>query len=72
MEECHAEFGLFKDHGSSPSSPPYCGCDVVISDRFVELVDVCPNDPYRFAYVSISAMDLSVQMLIWLKIYHLA
>ena len=50
MGEHHAEFGLFKDHVSSSSSFAYCGCDLVVSNEFVELIDVCLNDPYELNY----------------------
>ena len=50
--EDHAEFGLYEDYKLSPSSLPCCGCDLVDSDKFMELVDVCQNDPHEFNYVS--------------------
>ena len=30
------EFGLFKDHEFSPSSFPWCGCDLVVSSEIEE------------------------------------
>jgi len=42
-----AEFGLFLDHESYPSSFP-CGCDLVISIEIAQLFDVCLNDPHEF------------------------
>ena len=53
LGERHAEFGLFKNHKSFLSSLPCCGCDMVVSDGFVKLIDVYPNDPHEFDYVSI-------------------
>jgi len=49
----HLEFGVSRDHESSPSSLLCCGFDVVASNKFIELVDACPNVPYVFAYVFI-------------------
>jgi len=40
MGEHHAKFDLFKDHESSPSSLPCSGCDVIVFDEFVKLIDV--------------------------------
>jgi len=56
--EYHAEFGLFKDYDCSLSSLACCGCDVVISDDFIQLIDVCRNDPHEFDYVSTEGYGL--------------
>ena len=47
MEEYHAEFGLFKDHESSLSFF-CCECDVIVSDKLMEFIDINPNDPQYF------------------------
>jgi len=52
MREHYAEFGVFKGHESSPLSLPCCGCDMVISSKIVESLDVCQTDPNEFDYVS--------------------
>jgi len=45
--EHHVEFVLFKDHNSSVSC---CGCDAILSNNPMELIDVSPNNPQHFAY----------------------
>ena len=54
--EYHVEFGLFKDHESCCSSFSCYGCDVVVFEEFLELVEVHSNDPYKLHYVSLRAM----------------
>mgnify|MGYP001132925556 CR=1 FL=1 len=56
--EHHAEFGLFKGHESYLFFLPCCGCDVIVSDDFVELIDVSPNDPPESDYVSTEGHEL--------------
>ena len=67
--EHHAEFGLFKEYEFSSSAFPYCRCDVLASEKAVDLVDVFPNDSYMLDYIS---FDLIVRRWIWLKAYNLA
>jgi len=41
-----------RGHESSSSSFSYCGCDVVVSGEFVEVFEICPNDPYELNCVT--------------------
>ena len=43
--EYHDEFGLFKDHESSHCSFPYCECDEILFDTFVNLIHESSNYP---------------------------
>ena len=48
MGENHAKFGLFKNCESFPSIVSCCGCEVIVLDEHVNLIDICPNDPPSF------------------------
>jgi len=48
----HAKFGLFKDHKSSLSSFSCWGCDVIVFDKSMELIDRSINHPLVFYYES--------------------
>ena len=43
-------FGLFKDCESLPYTFSCYGCEEVVLDEYVNLLDVCPNDPPSFDY----------------------
>jgi len=62
VREHHAEFGLFKDHESFPSSFAYCGCDVLLSNNTMKVVDACSNDPHEINYVSAEGHGLDCAM----------
>jgi len=46
--EHHAEFGLFKEFDSSPSTFSCCGCEIIDSDEPMDVVDMTLNDPSSF------------------------
>jgi len=46
--EHHAEFGLFKDFESSPSTFSCCGCEISDSDEPMDVLDMTLNDPSNF------------------------
>ena len=48
MGEHHAEFDLFKDFESSPSTLSYYGCDTLTFDCPESLQLESPNDPLIF------------------------
>ena len=48
VAEKHAEFGLFKDLESSPSTFSCCGCEVVDSDKPVSMLEITQNDSSSF------------------------
>jgi len=68
MGEHYVEFGLLKDHEFSHSFLLCCGCDVVVFDDFVELIDMPHNDPHKCDYVSTQGL----QRWILLTVFHLA
>ena len=45
MREHYAEFDLFKGHESSYSSLSCGGCDIIVSDTPMKLIDKHSNDP---------------------------
>jgi len=46
--EHHAEFGLFKDFESSPSTFSCCGCEIVDFDKPMYIIDMIMNEPSSF------------------------
>ena len=60
--EHHTEFGLNKDHESFPLSSTCCGYDLVASSEIMELFNVCPNNPHKFAYVCPEGYGLDCTM----------
>jgi len=51
-EENHVEFGLFNDCESSPSIFSCCGCEAIILNEHVNILDIHSNDPPIFYYAS--------------------
>ena len=50
VRQNYAKLSVFKDHDFSHYTLPNCGCDEVVSDKFVQLINVSPNDPRIFDY----------------------
>jgi len=48
--ENHAEFCLCKDPESSLSTLPCYGCELVVFDKAVHLIDMSQNDPRESIY----------------------